>query len=168
MTSLVGLKLLRVAPLMTSTAGYMCAWDQQFAFSSFIHPSVPQNAAGVTLPHWFAVIFGKLIWVVSILHPLGGVLGVLNSIGPAGAVLDSQTRHLYLAGGFFAAAHLIYGKTAMRIIGTIWNQSVPGTMNLQALPPWLRLNWWRIHTNNLPAVVLFLSALISAIEIREP
>lgn len=166
MPVVLGLKLLRVAPLISSTAGLMCAWDQQFAFSSFIDPGVPQEAAGATLPHWFPAIFRKLIWVVSIIHPLGGVLGLANGLGSAGAALDKQTRALYLLGGFFAAAHLVYGKTAMRIIGTIWDGSVSGNKNLGALYPWLRLNWWRIMTNNFPAVVCFLAALVGAIDVR--
>ncbi|KAI2643457.1 hypothetical protein GGS21DRAFT_485977 [Xylaria nigripes] len=162
----VGLKLLRIAPLITSTAGVMCAWDQQFAFGSFIDKAVPQQAAGATLPHWFPVIFSKLIWVVSIIHPLGGVLGIANSVGAAGATLEPTARYLYLAGGLFAAGHLVYGKTAMRIIGTIWNSGLTGTKNMGALNPWLRLNWWRIHTNNYPAAILFLAALMSSIEIK--
>lgn len=160
------LKLLRVAPLISSTAGLMCAWDQQFAFYSFTDKAVPQGPAGSTLPHWFPVIFRQLIWVVSIIHPLGGILGVLNSVGAAGTALDPQTRYLYLAGGLFAAGHLVYGKTAMRIIGTIWDANLPGSKNLGALPPWLRLNWWRIHTNNVPAVFFFLAALVSAVELK--
>lgn len=106
-----------------------------------------------------------MIWVVSILHPLGGLLGFFNGIG-ASAAADAQTRYLYLAGGFFAAGHLVYGKTAMRIIGTVWNEHLPGTKKLSALKPWLRLNWWRIHTNNVPAVAFFLAALVSAVDIR--
>ena len=162
----VALKLLRIAPLISSTAGVMCAWDQQFAFYSFIDKAVPPKAAGETLPHWFPVIFRQLIWVVSIIHPLGGLLGIANSVGAAGAALDAQSRYLYLAGGLFAAGHLVYGKTAMRIIGTIWNSDLSGTKNLGALTPWLRLNWWRIHTNNYPAVFLFLAALVSAMELK--
>ncbi|KAE8149916.1 hypothetical protein BDV25DRAFT_120084 [Aspergillus avenaceus] len=166
MPVLLGLKLLRVAPLLTSTAGLMCAWDQQFAFSSWIDKGVPQEPAGAALPHWFPAIFRQLIWVVSILHPLGGVLGLLNGVGSAGASLDDHTRNLYFAGGLFAVGHLVYGKFAMRIIGTIWDSALPGKMNLGALPPWLRLNWWRIHTNNVPAVIFFLAALVNAIEIH--
>ncbi|THC88597.1 hypothetical protein EYZ11_011962 [Aspergillus tanneri] len=125
MAVLIGLKLPRVAPLVSSTAGLI------------------------------------------IIHLLGGVLGLLNGIGPAGAALDDQTRWCYLAGGLFAAGHLVYGKTAMQIIGTIWDASLPGKKNLGALHPWLRLNWWRIMTANIPALLFFLTALIRAIMVRQ-
>lgn len=161
------LKFLRIAPLITSTAGLMCAWDQQWTFAPFVHPSVPQGPAGQVLPHWFPVVFSKLIWVVSIVHPLGGLLGLLNGLGSPGAALDSQTRKLYLAGGFFAAMHAVYGKTAMRMIGVIWDTKVSGEKNLAEMPPWLRMNWWRIMTMNVPAVFLFLAAVLRAIEVQK-
>ena len=163
----VGLKLLRVAPLISSAAGVMCAWGQQFAVYSFIDKTVPQEPAGATLPYWFPVLFYQLTWAVGIIHPLGALLGILNSTGAAGATLDSQTRYLYFIGGLFAAGHLVYGKTAMRIIGTIWNDRLPGTQNLRAVSPWLRLNRRRIYTTNIPAFIFFLIALLSAIRFKE-
>ncbi|KAH6648732.1 hypothetical protein BKA67DRAFT_661687 [Truncatella angustata] len=163
----VALQLLRIAPLVSSTAGIMCAWGQHFAVYSFIDKTVPQEPAGATLPYWFPVLFYQLTWAVGIIHPLGGLLGVLNSFGPASDTLNSQARYLYFIGGLFAAGHLVYGKAAMRIISTIWNDRLPGAKNLRALSPWLRLNWWRIHTNNIPAFLFFLAALLSAVRLKE-
>ena len=160
------LKILRTMPLVTSTAGLMCACDQQWTFEPFVHPSVPQGPAGAVLPHWFPVVFSRLIWVVSIVHPLGGLLGILNGFGDAGAALDNQTRMLYFAGGFFAGMHAVFGKTAMRMIGTIWDAKVSGEKNLAMMKPWLNMNWWRIATCNIPAVLLFLMAVLRAIEVR--
>ena len=163
----IGLKLLRVAPLISSTAGVMCAWGQQFAVYSFIDKTVPQEPAGATLPYWFPVLFSQLTWAVGIIHPLGALLGLWNSIGASSESLDPQTRYFYFLGGLFAAGHLFYGKAAMAIINTIWNDRLPGTQNLRALSPWLRLNRQRVYTANIPAFIFFLLALLSAVGPKE-
>lgn len=165
MAILIGLKLLRVAPLVSSTAGLMCAWDQQFAFRSFTDPEMPDDVAGAAMPRWLSAFFRPLIWVVSILHPLGGLLGILNACGGAGDVLDAGTRWLYLAGGSFALGHLAYGKTAMGMVNTMRDKSLSRKATLRALDCWLGLNLWRIMTNNVPAWGFFLAALLRSIEV---
>ena len=102
---------------------------------------------------------------MSIVHPLGGLLGLLNGFGSPGAAIDGRTRMLYIAGGVFAAMHAVYGKTAMRMIGVIWNKNMSGDKNLAMMGPWLRMNWWRIVTMNVPAVFLFLAAVLRTIEV---
>ncbi|KAJ5138864.1 uncharacterized protein N7515_003712 [Penicillium bovifimosum] len=65
----LGLNLLRLAPLVLSTASLMCGVDQANALRPFSKPPLAKTGGSV-LPHWFSGFFDTTIYAVGLSYPL--------------------------------------------------------------------------------------------------
>lgn len=157
----LGLNLLRLAPLVISTASVMCGVDQTTAIRPFAQPSLAKTG-GPVLPHWFPGFFNRTIAVVGISYPLAFGTALLNT-WKYGATLEPTTKYFYWAGMVFSAGHFLYGPGAMQIIARICEKQDPGPKNTQATHEWLAMNFVRMLTVDGPGWVMYFCAVLSAV-----
>ena len=178
----LGLKLLRLTPLVISTASLMCGIDQTTAIQPFTRPELAQKRSGQVLPHWFPPFFQRTILVIAIAYPLAISTAYLNTIvgrqaGPLsrpeasisqgifkfidGRPVSATARSFYYAGMCFSAGHFLYGPYAMRIIGRICDNKKPGDNNTTAAEEWLVMNATRLVTVDIWGWFMYLCAVVS-------
>lgn len=156
----LGLNLLRLAPLVLSTASLMCGVDQANALRPFSKPPLAKTGGSV-LPHWFSGFFDTTIYAVGLSYPLAFATALLNA-GKYVGDLDDTTRYLYWAGAAFSAGHFLYGPGAMQIIARMCDKENPGVKNTQTTHEWLDMNFTRIITVDGPAWIMYFAAVLSA------
>ena len=177
----VGLKLLRLAPLVISSASLMCGIDQTTALKPFTRPELAKKSSGQILPHWFPPFANRIILVIAIGYPLAISTAYLNTITgreagssslsgasvPRGALtfidgtaVNATARSFYYAGMCFSAGHFLYGPYAMRIINRICDDKKPGDSNTTAAREWLRMNATRMVTVDFWSWFMYLCAVV--------
>ena len=176
----LGLKLLRLAPLVISSASLMCGIDQTTALEPFTRPELAKKYSGLVLPRWFPGFFNRTILVVTIAYPLAITTAYLNTVisqqSGVGALiargistvidggpLNATARSFYYVGMCFSAGHFLYGPYAMRIIARICNDEKPGDDNVVAAEEWLRMNTTRLVTVDFWGWLMYLCAVASAV-----
>lgn len=180
----LGLKLLRLAPLIISSASLMCGIDQTTAIKPFTHPKLAKKDSGLVLPRWFPGFFDRIILVITIAYPLAISTAYLNTIvgrqtgsqsrvgalilGRISTIIDGRSlnataRSFYYAGMCFSAGHFLYGPYAMRIIARICDNEKPGDNNMAAAGEWLKMNTTRLVTVDFWGWFMYLCAVVSAV-----
>jgi len=157
----LGLALLRLSPLMISSASLMCAIDQQNAFRSFLEPTLlekPNNAMAHIVVHWFAAFARPTKWVIMLAYPFALILAFINSFGAAGSQLHPQTKFFYTIGGILSILHFRFGAWSMQWNARISNKENIGKKNEDALRGWLGNNYTRMLWVNIPAWLMFVCA----------
>ena len=179
-TLTLGLKLLRLAPLVISSASLMCGIDQTTALKSFTRPELAKKHSGLVLPYWFPGFFNRTILVITIAYSLVIATAYLNTtVGQQsgfgaliaraistvfdGRPLNATARLFYYAGMCFSAAHFLYAPYAMRIIARICDDEKPGDNNVVAAEEWLRMNTTRLVTVDFWGWLMYLCAVASAV-----
>lgn len=156
----LGLAILRLSPLIISSASLMCAYDQQNAFRSFLEPSLlekPNNAMAHVVVHWFAAFARPTKWIIFLSYPLALIFAFINSLG-VGSGLHSQTKFFYTAGGILSILHFRFGAWSMQWNAKISNKENIGRKNEDALRGWLGNNYTRMLWVNIPAWFMFVCA----------
>lgn len=156
----LGLNLVRLAPLIISTASVMCQIDQTAAIRPFAQPTLAKSG-GVVLPYWFPIFLTRTIPVVVLSYPLAFGTALLNT-WKYGATLDNTTKYFYWAGMVFSAGHFLYGPSAVKIIVRINGTKNPGPRNTLAVHEWLAMNFIRLLTIDVPGFLMYLCAVLSA------
>ncbi|KAF8846580.1 hypothetical protein BDZ45DRAFT_682441 [Acephala macrosclerotiorum] len=160
----LSLKLLRLAPLVISSAYFMCGIDQATAINPFSKPDLAV-LGGPVLPNWFPKFFDRTILVVGLGYPLAFATALTNTLEIGGGAQLSQTsRYLYYAGMAFSAGHFLYGPYAMSIIARINEKANPGKKNSEATKDWLRMNAIRLATVDGPGWAMYFAAVLSAVK----
>ena len=178
----LGLKLLRLTPLVISTASLMCGIDQTIAIKPFTRPELANKSSSQVLLHWFPPFAERIILVIAIAYPLAISTAYLNTIvgRQAGSLSRSEpsisqgifkfidgrpvnatARSFYYAGMCFSAGHFLYGPYAMRIIGRICDNTKPGDNNTIAAGEWLVMNATRLVTVDIWGWFMYLCAVVS-------
>ena len=160
----LGLKLLRLAPLVVSSASLMCGIDQTTALKPFTQPKLAKKDSGLVLPYWFPGFFDRTILVIAIAYPLAISTAYLNTIVGRQTPLDATARSFYYAGMCFSAGHFLYGPYAMRLIARICDSEKPGDKNVVAAEEWLRMNTTRLVTVDFWGWFMYLCAVASAVK----
>lgn len=156
----LGLNLVRLAPLVISTASVMCQIDQTAAIRPFAQPTLAKSG-GAVLPYWFPIFFARTIRVVALSYPLAFGTALLNT-WKYGVTLEDTTKYFYWVGMAFSAGHFLYAPRAMKIIGRINDTENPGPKNIQAVHEWLSMNFIRLLTVDMPGFIMYLCAVLSA------
>lgn len=184
MSSTLGLKLLRLAPLVISSATLMCAIDQSTALNPFTKPHPPlankkdtTSSGLVVLPRWFRKFVDRIVLVIVIAYPLaistaflntlvgsGSRSWILRIVGGGDRPLDARARGFYYAGMLFSAGHFLYGPYAMRLIKRVCDEENVGDGNVVAAREWVGMNRARIATVDFWGWVMYLCAVVSAVE----
>lgn len=152
------LTLLRLAPVISTTASLILAWDQHWMLSVFTLPSLKRDSAQY-LPKWFSAFFRS---------GLPSVLGFL-SVTMATATLNLRAESLllkqrgsyywYAAGAALAAGHLLFVPAVAPRIQAIVEDETKGN-SVGELRRWLRVNAIRGLTVDLGAWVCCVVAAV--------
>ncbi|EMR72124.1 hypothetical protein MGN70_002336 [Eutypa lata] len=155
----LGLALVRLAPLMISSASLMCAWDQQNAFRSFLAPSIlskPQHMSANIVVDWFGEFAKPTKWVINLAYPLGLIFGLINALGDNG--LQPPARALFAIGGLLSIFHFWFARWSMMWNARITKKENIGKANEDGLRGWLGNNGARMKWVNFPAWICFVLA----------
>ncbi|KAL4740409.1 hypothetical protein BDV11DRAFT_98677 [Aspergillus similis] len=155
----LGLALLRISPLVLSSASLMFSWSQDISLGAFLHPSLRNDAAhpsGTILPRYLPAFMRPGIWGIGLTYPPATVICVINGLSRQGR----DARILYFAGALFSIAHFCWGPTMFATLGRIADVKSPGVRNEDALKEWLPRHRARTLLVNVPAFLCILAATL--------
>ncbi|MCJ1453598.1 hypothetical protein MMC28_003945 [Mycoblastus sanguinarius] len=156
------IKLLRLAPLLTSTATLMYAYDQHLFFSTWLHDSYRHEANNL-LPRWFNICLKRALRVIVTLYPLSITFAVANIY--TGMQKESSNASLwYWSGMAFTVGHFLFGKKAIRLLDAIETDQSKGNSTTD-MREWLGMNLVRSLAVDLPAWLSFLMAAMESFQL---
>ncbi|EDP49164.1 hypothetical protein AFUB_086120 [Aspergillus fumigatus A1163] len=123
--SQLGTALLRISPLIISSASLMFSWSQDISLGAFLHPSLRHDAAhpsGKLLPRYLPAFMSPGIWGIGLTYPPATVLCVINGLSRQ----SREARNLYFAGALFSIAHFCWGPTMFAILRRIGDVKTAG------------------------------------------
>ncbi len=156
------LRLLRLLPVLSSTVTLMFAVDEHIFLGTWTRPSI-QERANKHLPAWFQLWGRRGRWVILIGYPTNYALALLNLAVARKALYAAGATKWYLLGLAFSFGHIaIYGKRAIKLLADIRND-VPKGNSTHSMAVWLKMNWIRALTTDLPAWTCFIVAALKAL-----
>ncbi|WEW55375.1 hypothetical protein PRK78_000805 [Emydomyces testavorans] len=160
--SQLGTALLRISPLVISSASLMFSWSQDISLGAFLHPSLLNDAghpSGKLLPRYLSAFMSAGLWGIGLTYPPATVICVVNSLSRQ----SRAARNLYLAGAVFSIAHFCWGPTMFALLGRIGDVKTAGVRNEDALKEWMRKHRARTLLVNIPAFLCILAATLITI-----
>ncbi|KAK1979515.1 hypothetical protein LZ30DRAFT_596732 [Colletotrichum cereale] len=158
---LLATSLLRITPLVLSSASLMFSWAQDISLGAFLHRSLrndPDHPSGKILPRYLPAFMKPGIWGLGLTYIPATVLCVINGFSGQ----SSEVRQLYFAGAGLSIAHFCWGPTMFAILRRIQDPRDPGVLNEEALEAWLPKHRTRTLLVNLPAFVCILGATLGS------
>ena len=128
----LGLALLRISPLVLSSASLMFSWSQDISLEAFLHPSLrndPAHPTGTILLRYMPAFMRPGLWGIGLTYPPATVICVINGLSRQ----SGYARNLYFAGALFSIAHFCWGPTMFAILARIGDAKSPGVQNETAL-----------------------------------
>ncbi|KAK1991380.1 hypothetical protein LX36DRAFT_735711 [Colletotrichum falcatum] len=159
---LLATSLLRVSPLVLSSASLMFSWSQDVSLGAFLHHSLrndPDHPSGKILPRYLPAFMKPGIWGIALTYIPASVLCVINGLSGQ----SSEVRKLYFAGAGLSIAHFCWGPTMFRILDRIQDSRDPGVPNEEALEAWLPKHHTRTLLVNIPAFGCILGATLGLV-----
>jgi hypothetical protein len=154
----VPIRLLRIGPALVSSMTLMFALDEHLIFGTWVKQPV-RPLVNTTLPIWWTRGGLRWRWVLIIFYPVIYLLGTLNLLVPQ----DQPGATAWYAWAlFFSIAHMFFAPTALRRIAAI-EKGVPKGDVVVSMEAWLRMNWIRGLTTDLPAWICFVFAALEAL-----
>ncbi|KAK8044983.1 hypothetical protein PG993_005007 [Apiospora rasikravindrae] len=156
--------LLRVTPLVTSTAAVMFSIDQYLFLDNFLAPA-HRERANELVPSYFKTFFRKGIWIIMTAYPLSIATGVANvyrsSGGTAAAKLNGAGRW-YAAGAALAFAHYAFVPSIMYKVQALFEGEGKGEGN-KDLKRWLDVHLVRSVLVDVPSWLCFATACLKSL-----
>ncbi len=152
----LGTALLRVSPLVISSASLMFSWSQDISFGAFLHPSLrndPAQPSGKILPRYLPAFMGPGIWGIGLTYLPATILCAVNGTMSGQSAI---ARNLYLAGSLCSICHFCWGPTMFAILRRIGDAATAGVSNETAMEEWLSRHRWRTAMVNVPAFLCIL------------
>lgn len=155
--------LLRLLPVISSIISLQFAYDE-YSFLSCWTKHQYRAQANALLPLWFSnwapggtkIVFGS--FTLSLAGGIANATAIWNSTG------SQITLFFYMAGTFFATCHLlIFGPKALGLLAKI-RRNEADAPSMASLELWLSMHVTRSFVADLPAVLCFVTALLTAIE----
>ncbi|KAF2874836.1 hypothetical protein BDV95DRAFT_300009 [Massariosphaeria phaeospora] len=147
--------LVRVGPLVFSTALLVSNLWQKHAFHAWLHPDSP--APSNVLPKWHIRFTSSSIIDLGVQFVAGLVFGAANLyIRTEG---DTVARKWYGASLAFTLAHVVFSKQAIDGLRAAQKVEGAGKPNLVALEKWLAVNRVRFYVSEVPALVAAVMAV---------
>jgi hypothetical protein len=162
--TLLPIKLLRLLPVISSTISMQFAYDEYAFLSCWMDTSYTAQA-NTLLPPWFKnwgpwgtnVVFGSF--------GLSLASGMANFLTGRERPEAMVGRYWYAAGFVFAAAHLlVFGQKALKLLAMI-RGGKPGGESTVSMGKWLEMHRLRSFVVDLPAMVCFVVAALSVMDI---
>lgn len=150
------LKLLRVAPLVSSTAALWFAVDQHLFLSIFRKPVVLRKSNAI-LPIYQKILLPRALWVLGAMHTVTVGTSVAN-ISLQGEKLHSVgATQWYWSGVAFSLAHFTFVPLVIYKLKDIIEDNTKGH-STDVLGKWLRVHRLRTLTVDFVAFASFLIA----------
>ncbi|KAI1778533.1 hypothetical protein F4818DRAFT_438693 [Hypoxylon cercidicola] len=133
---LLGTALLRLSPLVLSSASLMFSFSQDCSLGAFLHTSLREDAAhpsGRILPRYLPAFMKPGIWGIAVTFSPATILCVINGFGTR----SPEARNMYWVGAAFSIAHFCWGPTMFAILARIGDIDTAGVPNENALEEWL-------------------------------
>ena len=162
MTTSMGLNLLRLTPVLSSTANLMYAHDENLFLSSWVQPSYRERANSL-LPSWFSHWCPRALLVILVGFPASMVSGISSVSIKSWPLQENGAHKWYWAGIAFTFAHFIYGPRALRLLDDIQEDRPKGN-STTSMEKWLKMHRMRTFTADIPAWVCFLVGFLKALE----
>lgn len=160
---LLGVALLRVSPLILSSASLMFSWAQNIFLRAFLHPSLrddPAHPSGMMLPRYMPVFLQPGLWGIALTYIPATITCTLNGLM---SNQSPEVRRLYLAGAMFSTAHFLWGPTMLALLNRISDPKKPGVANEEALAVWLPNHHTRTTFADIPAFLCILAATVASL-----
>jgi hypothetical protein len=156
------LRLLRLLPVLSSTVTLMFAIDEHIFLGTWTRPSM-HDKANAHLPAWFQLWGRRGRWVIILGYPANYALALLNLAMARDELYSTGSTKWYLLGFLFSFGHIgIYGSTAMKLLADIRN-GIPRGNVTHSMAVWLKMNWLRALTTDLPAWICFIIAALKVL-----
>lgn len=156
-----GTALLRLSPLVLSSASLMFSFSQDCSLGAFLHTSLRKDAthpSGKILPRYLPAFMKPGIWGIAVTFLPATILCVINGIGIG--TRSQEARNMYWAGAALSIAHFCWGPTMFRILARIGDADTAGVPNENAVEEWLAKHRARTFIVNIPAFLCILKATI--------
>lgn len=155
--------LLRLTPLVSSTASLWFSWDQHVAFSNFVHPSLALEANGSVLQKWWIRTFDNQD-ILRVLFPVTvTAVSAVANLRKYGKLLEAKGSWVfYAAGAALAAAHVAFVPAVMYKIESIVKENGKGDA-VGVQKQWLRVHTIRSLTVDLGAWLACLVAVTKTV-----
>lgn len=154
------LKLLRVAPLLTSTSTLVFAWDENW-YLSLLVGSKHQDEVNKMLPSYFTRFFETGIFILAGLNTLTVSTTIGNLMNDRPVLNHLKSSRWYWAGLAFTLFHFAFVPTIAYPIRDIMEDRSKGN-STKDLQKWLDIHRIRTLVADLPAFVSFVGAALSA------
>ncbi|CRL24141.1 unnamed protein product [Penicillium camemberti] len=138
------LKLLRVAPLLTTTSALLYAWDEHWYLSGFLL-SEHKPETETILPSYFRRFFEQGVFIVAGLNTLTVSTSIANLLIDRPVLDRLRSSRWYWAGLGFTVCHFL--------------ESVSGK-STKDLQRWIDIHRIRVLVSDLPAWMSFLAAVL--------
>ncbi|RDW71018.1 hypothetical protein BP6252_07581 [Coleophoma cylindrospora] len=156
------LVLLRVAPLITSTASLMFAADEHFFLTKFLAPEDREKSNAI-LPGWFSRMFHSGVIIVIGLNTLTTGTSIANLVFKSES-LASTGRQFYTAGLAFGLAHYLFVPIIAYPIRDIVEDRSHGE-STKDLKKWIDINLLRTLTVDLSCWASFFAAVLTTLHV---
>ncbi|KAI0169079.1 hypothetical protein GGR52DRAFT_553689 [Hypoxylon sp. FL1284] len=151
--------LLRIAPVVTSTASVMIAWDSHLFLSSLVGLA-PQRRTQVKelAPRYFEAFFWRGLPAIFGTFGLSAALGTANARSAA-----PSASWWYAAGSALALVHFAFvPKIMWKVRDAV--DDVPGADGVEAIRGWLGVHYVRMALADIPSCACFLVAAAKALK----
>lgn len=156
------LRMLRLLPVLTSTVTLMFAVDEHIFLGTWMHPAF-RDRANAHLPAWFYHWGRRGRWIILLGYPANYLLAILNLAVARTQLFAMGAGKWYFLGLLFSLGHIaIYGKGALKLLAEI-KADVPKGNSTYSMGVWLKMNWVRALTTDLPAWLCFIVGALKAL-----
>ncbi|KAI1098231.1 hypothetical protein F4804DRAFT_325347 [Jackrogersella minutella] len=155
------LTLLRVAPLITSTASLAIANDSHVFLSSLV--SLKQRGkVNEVAPRYFEAFFHRGLPDIFVTFGLTVAFGIANAYARPRAAAWAW----YAGGAAFSFAHFAFvPKIAWKVKAAIDAKEEPNGSAVEHIQAWLKVHYARIATADFPAWTCFLIAVVKSLAV---
>ncbi|KAF2839923.1 hypothetical protein M501DRAFT_1016008 [Patellaria atrata CBS 101060] len=149
-------QLLRISPLLLSTASITYAGCESHFFSVFLAPAHREKSNSL-LPSWMEVSFyrviGPLIGTYTLCAGLAGANAYLN-----GDMIAPESSTWYLRGMVFGLGHFAFVPLVAGTLERIM-KDVSGGRSTEDMAHWLKIHRIRMVVADLPAWLCYIKAV---------
>jgi hypothetical protein len=140
----------------------MFAVDEHIFLGTWMHPEF-RDRANAHLPVWFQYWGRRGTWVIKLGYPANYIFGILNLLVARDQPRAAGSQNWYLLGLLFSIGHIaIYAKGALKLLAEIKND-IPKGNSTYSMGVWLKMNWVRALTTDLPAWLCFIVAALKTL-----
>lgn len=154
------MRLLRVAPLISSTGSLVYATSELLNNSAFLQPAIRKESNAV-LPKWYSFVFNRGVGIVLLFNITTTSTTIANLwLGHRGSAPSLSTK-LYWAGLVTAFGHLVFVPWVARPVQNIVeDRSEEGATS--EMRKWLGVHKIRMVIADVPAWLSFLGAVLTS------